>query len=143
MVTFRGRYLLAKIHWKDGLIDTSMRASHIHDAISRSLKMHFGAYGESFSASISVKYWNYETNNVIVRAPFNIYKMAWASITLITSIEDRESFFEVLHLGGTMKSCKKMGIKIEDKYEILEGSEDEQPSDKDQTEQQSETTMNE
>jgi ribonuclease P/MRP protein subunit POP5 len=50
----------------------------------------------------SVKYWNHLTNLCIIRCARDYYKMVWAAVTMINTLNQRSVLFRLVHLGGTV-----------------------------------------
>ena len=53
-----------------------------------------------FPLSVLVKYINTMTSVAIVRTPRDHYRLVWAAITTITSLQDSPCSINVIHIGG-------------------------------------------
>lgn len=61
------------------------------------------------------RYFNAHTRILLLRISRDHYEMLWSALTLMTSFEQRECLFRVVHLGGTIRSCQKFLLKHQQK----------------------------
>ena len=54
----------------------------------------------------AVKYFSPQTNLCIIRVARDPHKIAWASVTLTTTIDGRKYIPHVVHVSGTVTRCK-------------------------------------
>jgi len=86
----------------------------IWNSICESMTLNFGETGAAHMLTgVYVKYWNPDTCICIIGCPFEKYRMVWYAMTFITRISLRDVIIRVLHLGGTVRACKKAAINYD------------------------------
>ncbi|ELR19795.1 Rpp14 family protein [Acanthamoeba castellanii str. Neff] len=103
MVRFKNRYLLVELVWGDGMVDSSISAETLKREVKHQIQLNFGDFGVGLiQATLQVKYWNHLTNLCIIRCARDYYKMVWAAVTMINTLNQRSVLFRLVHLGGTV-----------------------------------------
>jgi ribonuclease P/MRP protein subunit POP5 len=115
MVRIKNRYLLVECVWGP-LRDMSMvevpTSSHFYDATRNEIQTLFGVYGIGLlTTSLMVKYTNMETNLVLFRCLRDYSKMIWSALARITNIAGRDVLLRILHVSGTVRSCRKYALE--------------------------------
>ncbi|KAM5544800.1 hypothetical protein V8D89_001698 [Ganoderma adspersum] len=81
-------------------------------ALKQSVITHFGDTGwGAVGASLTIKYFSPKTNLCIIRVARDPHKIAWASVTLITTIDGRKYVPHVIHVSGTIKQAQLAAIR--------------------------------
>merc|ERR1711879_212904 len=111
MVRFKNRYLLVELVWGDGMVDSSISSENLKREVKHQIQLNFGDFGVGLiQATLQVKYWNHLTNLCIIRCARDYYKMVWAAVTMISTLNQRSVLFRLVHLGGSVRSCQKAAI---------------------------------
>ncbi|KAG6906968.1 hypothetical protein DXG01_011165 [Tephrocybe rancida] len=101
MVRFKNRWLLVELIPVGSGTPAPIEGKHIWGAIKQSVISNFGDTGwGSVGLSLTVKYYSPTTNICIIRVARDHHKIAWGSVTLLTSIEGTRYIPNVLHLSG-------------------------------------------
>ncbi|KAG6889658.1 hypothetical protein C0995_015774 [Termitomyces sp. Mi166 len=88
-----------------------LEGKHIWAAIKQSVINNFGDTGwGSVGLSLTVKYYSPTTNICIVRVARDHHKIAWGSITLLSSIEGTRYIPHIIHVSGTIKHAQLAAI---------------------------------
>jgi RNase P/RNase MRP subunit POP5 len=118
MVRSKQRYVVARVDWgsQGRLVDPSLGASHFVSALKELLAVHFGDLGVAVSLqSLAVKYWNSLTGVLLVRIERASHRLLLIALactqTLKIKGEQRSCRMLVLHVGGTIRSCKQKLIE--------------------------------
>eukprot|EP00035_Acanthoeca_spectabilis_P016380 m.333729 g.333729 ORF g.333729 m.333729 type:complete len:150 (+) comp16522_c0_seq23:203-652(+) len=112
MVRLKHRYLLTELIFADGKVDTATKWGDLLRAVKDGVASAHGDYGVAcVMSSIQIKYFNAHTRILLLRISRDHYEMLWSALTLMTSFEQRECLFRVVHLGGTIRSCQKFLLK--------------------------------
>eukprot|EP00047_Mylnosiga_fluctuans_P006566 m.247752 g.247752 ORF g.247752 m.247752 type:complete len:142 (+) comp15486_c0_seq1:18-443(+) len=108
MVRFKNRYFLVEIVHEDGMVDESLSAQQLLKLIREAVGLAHGDFGLGcLQGSLSIKYMNVYTGAVLIRCARDHHALLWSALTLITSIKKRSCIFNLLHLGGTIRSCQR------------------------------------
>ncbi|KAI0701210.1 hypothetical protein BC835DRAFT_269174 [Cytidiella melzeri] len=121
MVRFKNRWLLVEFlpcpTASSSVLDTSSRdgpeitSKHIWSALKQSVIANFGDTGwGAMSSSLTIKYYSPTTNVCIIRVARDQHCIAWAGVTLMTSVEGRRFIPNVVHLSGTIKQAQMAAI---------------------------------
>ncbi|KAI0346255.1 hypothetical protein BDW22DRAFT_1405164 [Trametopsis cervina] len=122
MVRFKNRWLLVELlpcsNANANVLDVSphdgtgeITSKHIWSALRQSITTNFGDVGwGAVSSSLNIKYYSPTTNVCIIRVARDHHGIAWAGVTLITSIEGRRFIPNVVHLSGTIKQAQMSAI---------------------------------
>lgn len=103
MVRFKNRYLVFRITWKDGRIDTSQHEGTILQSIREGIASLFGEVAlASAMASCQVKYYNPYSGSVLVRSRRDDYRQVWAVVTCMREIQNRVCRFHVHRVSGNV-----------------------------------------
>ncbi|BFG23635.1 hypothetical protein CerSpe_099090 [Prunus speciosa] len=120
MVGFKNRYMVLEVILdpnrelvrKDPVIITSY---NVTNAIKDSILENFGKCGLASSfGSFLVKYVNDITRLCIIRASREEYQKVWSAVTMVRSIAGCPVLFNLLHLSGSIKACKKAALKCDE-----------------------------
>lgn len=111
MVRYRNRYILSDIifpHDQEKDAAATLQTNHVYRAIKDAMVRAHGDYGIALvTSSLSVKYLNPETNIVVVRTKRGTHQLVQSAMAFVKNIGEQEAFFRTLHVGGTIRSCKK------------------------------------
>lgn len=117
MVRFKNRYLLCAIE-HDGLDETlltcvSMRS--IITAVRSSVQDNFGdILAGTLANSLSVTSWSPELGVALIRTSRDHFRKVWSSISMISKLkglpETVNVRLNVVHVGGTIRSCEKVAL---------------------------------
>lgn len=119
------RYLLVELSFgssEDGSIALSGATPRsLLDAVKAAILSLHGDYGlASVQHSLNIKYLNAVTRVFILRCPRDHHKAVWAALTTITSLKKVPCAMNVLHVGGTIRSCQRALVKHnQDKLKIM------------------------
>lgn len=131
MVGFRNRYMVMEIFLdpnKDLSIDDPVIITqfNVSRAVKDSILVNFGECGLASSlGSFQVKYVNPITKLCIIRASREDYQKVWSAITMVSSIGNCPTFFNLLDLSGSIKACRKAALSCEEakfeQYKLVKG----------------------
>ncbi|KAF8994060.1 hypothetical protein BDQ17DRAFT_1431321 [Cyathus striatus] len=117
MVRFKNRWLLVEfipvnLGDKPKLGPSNLDGKTIYAALRQSVITNFGDTGwGAVGLSLTVKYFSPMTNVCIIRVARDPHKVAWAAVTLLTSIEGIKYIPNVVHLSGTIKHVQLAAIE--------------------------------
>ncbi|EJU04286.1 hypothetical protein DACRYDRAFT_93646 [Dacryopinax primogenitus] len=116
MVRFKNRWLLVEFI-PCGPSQTSQRTTtskQIWSAVRDIVVHNFGEVGwGAVGAGLNVKYYSPVTNLCIMRVARDHYRMAWAALTLLTSLNGELCIPRVVHCSGTIKQVQIAAIKYD------------------------------
>ena len=145
MVRVKHRYLLVEYILPVNAVLVGLTAFDLYKLIRYQIQKLFGAIPSgSILTALQVKYLNLQTNKLIIRCQRSNYRMVWASLTFLTRIGSIETFFRVLHVGGTIRSCQAVLIGIDQKTAsdlLTLDEDDEEVASLESTEPNSTTTL--
>ncbi|ELU13662.1 hypothetical protein CAPTEDRAFT_150632 [Capitella teleta] len=111
MVRQKNRYILSEIILEGNAYQkASFPAPVIYSSLLRSLQDLHGDFGVA-SNLISVKYVNTSTGILITRTKRSNYQQLLQAMILIKEINKQPLFIRTLHVGGTLRSCRKFLVK--------------------------------
>ncbi|KAH0585652.1 hypothetical protein H2248_008873 [Termitomyces sp. 'cryptogamus'] len=111
MVRFKNRWFLVELIPVGQINAPVLEGKHIWAAIKQSIISNFGDTGwGSVGLSLTVKYYSPTTNICIIRVARDHHKIAWGSITLLSSIEGTRYIPHVIHVSGTIKHAQLAAI---------------------------------
>ncbi|KAK7678588.1 hypothetical protein QCA50_018460 [Cerrena zonata] len=88
-----------------------LNSKQIWSALKQSIINNFGDTGwGAVGSSLTIKYYSPTTNVCIVRVARDQHQIAWAGITLLSSIEGRRYLPNVIHVSGTIKQAQLAAI---------------------------------
>lgn len=112
MVRFKNRYMLFHIHWKDAKIDETINEAALAGAVRDSIAENFGDHGAGTCAtSLQVKCYNPYTRLCVVRCSKEQHQQVWCSISMLTTIRRRTVACQLIHLSGTVQSCRAKAVE--------------------------------
>ncbi|KZT73584.1 hypothetical protein DAEQUDRAFT_721650 [Daedalea quercina L-15889] len=123
MVRFKNRWILVEfipctapstVRPSGGLGASGAETSskQIWAALKQSVITHFGDTGwGAVGASLTVKYYSPRTNVCIIRVARDPYRIAWAGVTMLTSIDGQRYIPNVVHVSGTIKQAQLAAIQ--------------------------------
>lgn len=95
-----------------GTGDAELNSKQIWSALKQSVITHFGDTGwGAVGASLNIKYYSPRTNMCIIRVARDHHRIAWASVTLLSSIEGHKYIPNVVHISGTIKKAQITAIQ--------------------------------
>ncbi|CCL98774.1 uncharacterized protein FIBRA_00779 [Fibroporia radiculosa] len=101
-----------------GASDVETNSKQIWSSLKQSIITHFGdtgwgAVGASLTGAFAefVKYYSPRTNVCIIRVARDQHNIAWAGVTLLSSIEGRRYIPNVVHVSGTIKQAQIAAIR--------------------------------
>lgn len=95
-----------------GAGDAELNSKQIWSALKQSVITHFGDTGwGAVGASLNIKYYSPRTNMCIIRVARDHHRIAWASVTLLSSIEGQRYIPNVVHVAGTIKQAQLAAIQ--------------------------------
>ncbi|KAK1261639.1 putative ribonuclease P/MRP protein subunit POP5 [Acorus gramineus] len=140
MVAFKNRYMVIEVFLdanKDLGKDDPIIISQFNltKAIKDSILVNFGECGLALSlgsfqrmcatASCVVKYVNPITKLCVIRASREEHQKVWWAITMVKSIGNCPTLFNLLDLSGSIKACKDAALKCDmakfEQYKLLVG----------------------
>ncbi|KAF5342548.1 hypothetical protein D9611_001224 [Ephemerocybe angulata] len=81
-------------------------------ALRQSVLTHFGDVGwGAVAPSLTIKYFSPTTSVAIIRVSREHHKIAWAALTLLSSIDGVRYIPHVVHLSGTIKHAQLAAIE--------------------------------
>ncbi|RPD54809.1 hypothetical protein L226DRAFT_470957, partial [Lentinus tigrinus ALCF2SS1-7] len=87
-------------------------SKHIWAALKQSVITHFGDTGwGAVGSSLTIKYFSPRTNLCIIRVARDPHKIAWASLTLMATIDGKKFIPHVVHVSGTIKQAQLAAIR--------------------------------
>ncbi|KAJ9052582.1 RNA-binding protein pop5 [Entomophthora muscae] len=99
--------------------ESKIDAKSIERAIRSSLNLNFGDIGSSkIMRDLNIKYFNVDTHLGLLRTGRSYFRMLWASMTLINSLNEIPCSFRVIHVSGTIKKCQ-LATKIYDRKVLI------------------------
>ncbi|KAL8584732.1 hypothetical protein ACOMHN_035652 [Nucella lapillus] len=109
MVRVKYRYFLVEIRYQgSGRVERRVSSEQVFKAVRQTVKDAHGDYGLGvLKDSLMVKYMNWETNCLVIRAKRDYYQLAQTAFTLVKKIGVHSCFLHTLYIGGTMNSCQK------------------------------------
>ncbi|PIL32395.1 hypothetical protein GSI_05641 [Ganoderma sinense ZZ0214-1] len=120
MVRFKNRWLLVEflpcpaagsLH-PPRFSEEQTTSKAIWAALKQSVITHFGDTGwGAVGSSLTVKYFSPKTNLCIIRVARDPHKIAWASVTLMTTVDSRKYVPHVVHVSGTIKQAQLAAIR--------------------------------
>ncbi|EFA83071.1 RNase P protein subunit [Heterostelium album PN500] len=117
MVRLKTRYLMVEVIWhqevlEDGTVRPTLSLSWIHNWIEQKSRELIGALTtQAYIKSLKIIYCNSITNTMILRCNFEQYRNLWTVLSMITECCGFLTYFRVLHVGGSLKSCQKSVLK--------------------------------
>ncbi|KAF6756843.1 hypothetical protein DFP72DRAFT_892452 [Ephemerocybe angulata] len=126
MVRFKNRWLLVELiplpqtHTPSTASNTSrprtpannLDGKTIWAALRQSVLTHFGDVGwGAVAPSLTIKYFSPTTSVAIIRVSREHHKIAWAALTLLSSIDGVRYIPHVVHLSGTIKHAQLAAIE--------------------------------
>lgn len=116
MVRFKQRYILVKMH--TDARDVQQKA--IYQALSGRVVSQLGVWGYgAVRATLNIKYHNPDTNMFIVRVTRDFVRDMWFCISSVKELNGRPTTFEVVHVGGTLRTCKKALLLVHRRQHAL------------------------
>ncbi|KIK03771.1 hypothetical protein K443DRAFT_652008 [Laccaria amethystina LaAM-08-1] len=115
MVRFKNRWLLVEfipLELEKPKPGTSrLDGKTIWAALKQSIQNNFGDTGwGAVALSLTVKYFSPTTNICIIRVGRDHHQVAWAGLTLLTSITGFRYIPNVVHLSGTIRHAQLAAI---------------------------------
>ena len=121
MVRYKNRYFLMEVIWAPPSSSSSSTTStpiisspsniHFYEAIKTQIARLFGQYGLGLlQPSLTVKYTNMETNLLLLRCARDYHRMLWSSLTHVTEMNGKSVLLRILHVGGTIRTCRKFAL---------------------------------
>lgn len=116
MVRFKNRYLLVELSFSSSSEATQALQTLSYKGLQTILKeavlgLH-GDYGLAcVQRSLTVKYINVTTRVALIRCPRDYHRAVWAAISMISNVHKVPCAINVLHLGGTIRSCQKFLVR--------------------------------
>eukprot|EP01114_Cavostelium_apophysatum_P000280 TRINITY_DN10269_c0_g1_i1.p1 TRINITY_DN10269_c0_g1~~TRINITY_DN10269_c0_g1_i1.p1 ORF type:complete len:157 (+),score=28.68 TRINITY_DN10269_c0_g1_i1:69-539(+) len=115
MVRLKNRYFLVELRW-EGKQPEGLTAFHLSNEVKKSVSLNFGEYGAALLLrSLAGKYYNTVTNLAIVRSDRDHHKMTWLALNCINEIWKQRVAITIIHVGGSIKACQKVGAKYDKK----------------------------
>ncbi|TBU27785.1 hypothetical protein BD309DRAFT_953056 [Dichomitus squalens] len=120
MVRFKNRWLLVEFLPVSTSVpghvaraqEENITSKHIWAALKQSVITHFGDTGwGAVGSSLTIKYFSPRTHLCIIRVARDPHKIAWASVTLMTTIDGRKYIPHVVHVSGTIKQAQLAAIR--------------------------------
>ncbi|XP_029212568.2 ribonuclease P/MRP protein subunit POP5-like [Acropora millepora] len=112
MVRYKRRYLMVEISFQDKKVGESINENSIYAKVKEAVQEFHGDYGVACLARyLKVKYVNPITGMVFIGCSRDYYRMLWSAITFIRNLSGRLCTFQVLHVGGTLRSCQRFLIR--------------------------------
>ncbi|RDX46270.1 hypothetical protein OH76DRAFT_1457293 [Lentinus brumalis] len=119
MVRFKNRWLLVELlpipapfPSQTARTQEDITNKQIWAALKQSVITHFGDTGwGAVGSSLTIKYFSPRTNLCIIRVARDPHKLAWASVTLMTTIDGRKFIPHVVHVSGTIKQAQLAAIR--------------------------------
>ncbi|KAK1322407.1 putative ribonuclease P/MRP protein subunit POP5 [Acorus calamus] len=131
MVAFKNRYMVIEVFLdanKDLGKDDPIIISQFNltKAIKDSILVNFGECGLALSlGSFQIKYVNPITKLCVIRASREEHQKVWWAITMVKSIGNCPTLFNLLDLSGSIKACKDAALKCDmakfEQYKLLVG----------------------
>ncbi|CAF1106310.1 unnamed protein product [Rotaria sordida] len=109
MVRVKRRYFVFQFHFNSNPT-TLIKSSHIHTTFEMIISRLYGDVGIArFTRNLSIIYYNSSTNIAIVRCLRDDKHMLQTAATFISKlvIDQIECSIQTLHVGGTIRQCKK------------------------------------
>ncbi|KAI0791195.1 hypothetical protein C8Q75DRAFT_805555 [Abortiporus biennis] len=97
-----------------GLISSNneITSKQIWSALKQSIIANFGDTGwGAVGSSLNIKYYSPTTNVCIIRVARDPYRIAWAGVTFLTSIDGKGYLPNVVHVSGTIKQAQMAAIQ--------------------------------
>ncbi|KAH9838615.1 uncharacterized protein C8Q71DRAFT_538560 [Rhodofomes roseus] len=92
--------------------DVETSSKQIWAALKQSVITHFGDTGwGAVGASLTVKYYSPRTNVCIIRVARDPYRIAWAGVTMLSTIDGQRYIPNVVHVSGTIKQAQLAAIQ--------------------------------
>ncbi|EPQ53952.1 hypothetical protein GLOTRDRAFT_130347 [Gloeophyllum trabeum ATCC 11539] len=92
--------------------EADITTKDIYAALKQSILHNFGDTGwGAVGYSLTVKYFSPMTNVCIIRVGRDQHKIAWAGVTLLSSIEGRKFIPNVICVSGTIKHAQLAAIQ--------------------------------
>ena len=101
------RYFLCELKFADGVVDQAVNSGAIYRTLQFLVEKHYGDMGAGAMQGLNVKYHNPLTGVTIIRCPRAFYRMLYNVIVAVRQVKHRACVFDVIHLGGTMRSCQE------------------------------------
>ncbi len=117
MVRFKNRYLLCVIEHDayDSKTLENISVRSINSAVRTSVQTNFGdiIVGKLANA-LAVKFWSPALGLALIRSSRDELRQVWASISMINCLdclpETVTIRIQVIHVGGTIRSCQKSAV---------------------------------
>jgi ribonuclease P/MRP protein subunit POP5 len=112
MVRYKSRYFLLRFSFSSEddrrRAYSSISEKTLRNTIKQSILTLHGDYGLAcVQSNLNVKYFNVTTDIALLRVPRDYYRLAWSAITVITHLLSSPCSINIIHVGGTIKSCQK------------------------------------
>lgn len=92
--------------------DGETNSKQIWTALKQSIIAHFGDTGwGAVAASLTIKYFSPHTNVCIIRVGRDQHRIAWAGVTLLTTVDGRRYVPNVIHVSGTIRHAQLAAIQ--------------------------------
>ncbi|KAI0788260.1 hypothetical protein C8Q74DRAFT_1367013 [Fomes fomentarius] len=120
MVRFKNRWLLVEFlpipasipGQQSTRAPEDINSKKIWATLKQSVITHFGDTGwGAVGSSLTIKYFSPRTNLCIIRVARDPHKIAWASVTLMTTIDGRKFIPHIVHVSGTIKQAQLAAIR--------------------------------
>ncbi|EMR09328.1 hypothetical protein PNEG_02283 [Pneumocystis murina B123] len=134
MVRFKSRYIVFQIFQENQLISTlfntnwtehkpfipiklsdkltTLTSHNLLNLIKEHVYLNFGDWGQGLiAASLNIKYYSPATHTGIIRVSRQHYRLVWAVLTFIKTIQDQPILIRVLRINGTIKKAKMFLIQ--------------------------------
>ncbi|EJD55696.1 hypothetical protein AURDEDRAFT_78966 [Auricularia subglabra TFB-10046 SS5] len=117
MVRFKNRWLLVEFIHTPATAQAAAQApaldaKRIWAALKQSILTHFGEIGwGAVSPSLTVKYFSPTTRMCIIRVARDHHRIAWAGLTLLSTVNGESYVPHVVHLSGTIKHTQLAAIQ--------------------------------
>lgn len=110
MVRVKRRYFVFQFHFNSNVTNV-IKSSHIHSAFENMIARLYGDVGIAhFTRNLSIIYYNPSTHVAIVRClrdDKHMLQTAATFISKITTTDQIECSIQTLHVGGSIRQCKK------------------------------------
>eukprot|EP00040_Diaphanoeca_grandis_P004215 m.27609 g.27609 ORF g.27609 m.27609 type:complete len:149 (-) comp15774_c1_seq1:124-570(-) len=112
----KNRYMLVEIIFLDGKVDESLATKDIGKVLKDAVKTFHGDYGFScVVSSLQVKAFRPLSSIAVIKVSRDHYEKLWTAMTFITSVRQRSCIFNLVHLAGTIRSCRKKMLQLNQK----------------------------
>ncbi|KTW26356.1 hypothetical protein T552_02839 [Pneumocystis carinii B80] len=134
MVRFKSRYIVFQIFQENQLISglfntnttfqrssfpikltdelTTLTSHALLNLIKEHVYFNFGDWGQGLiAASLNIKYYSPATHTGIIRVSRQHYRLVWAVLTFIKTIQDQPVLIRVLRINGTIKKAEMFLIQ--------------------------------